>query len=74
MKITKRQLRRIIKEESGRLLQEMVPSEPGGKGVESDAVDMLNDILDDWDNDPSMSGRMDYFNRIVGVTKLLERY
>ena len=42
------------------------------KSVESDAIDMLTDILDDWDNDPRMSGRNEYYNRIVGVTKLLE--
>jgi len=92
MKITKRQLRRIIREEKARL-QEIVPPPPTGMypedeppeeiqqwrdqrasvdAIESDAIDMLNDILDDWDNDPRMSGRNEYYNRIVGVTKLLE--
>ena len=88
MRITKRQLRRIIKEEKAKLLNEVTPSEreealrlsaedtarrgDGVGAIESDAIDMLNDILDDWDNDPDMSGRMEYYNRIVGVTKLLE--
>jgi hypothetical protein len=93
MKITKRQLRRIIREERTRL-QEIVPPPPAGMypedeppeeiqqwrdqranvdAIESDAIDMLNDILDDWDNDPKMSAGDKYYNRIVGVTKLLER-
>jgi hypothetical protein len=92
MRVTKRQLRRIIREEKTRL-QEIVPPVPAGmypedeppaevqrdralraavEVAESDAIDMLNDILDDWDNDPNMSGRMEYYSRIVGVTKLLE--
>ena len=94
MKITKRQLRRIIKEEKARILKEqptmtgwdnftpegeaedeayLAASNSADRAVGSDAIDMLNDILDDWDNDPTMSGRMEYYNRIIGVTKLLER-
>jgi hypothetical protein len=87
MKITKRQLRRIIKEEKARLLVETEADDymdakvaavnyldrDQRTGVEAAlAADMLNDLLDDWDNDPNMSGRMEYYNRIVGVTKLLE--
>jgi hypothetical protein len=80
MKITKRQLKRIINEEKARLTTETQYASSHeektmakeGPAVELDAIDMLNDILDDWDNDPDMSGQMDYYNRIVGVTKLLE--
>ena len=95
MKITKRQLRRIIKEEVAKLKEYGgrpydptvpgsyqryrdnptgdVPPEDEFVSVERDAIDMLNDILDDWDKDPKMSTGDKYYNRIVGVTKLLER-
>ena len=76
MKITKRQLRRVIREAVDSLpvggYSDAFYGDPAPAAIERDAIDMLNDILDDWDKDPKMSTGDEYYNRIVGVTKLLE--
>ena len=72
MKITKNQLRRIIKEEKARLmeanpnyppdrdptaLQMSTPEQRDpGAGQAADAARLLSGILDDWMNEPAMNG------------------
>ena len=76
MKISKRHLRRIIKEEKAKLLE----YGSGSEGAYQDAVSVskeayyaLQDIMDDWENTPDMNsypgaGTADDFkNRIYAV-------
>ena len=70
MKITKRQLRRIIKEEKAKLHEQGA----GSEGTAQDAADQLIGILDDWRNNPDMNHpEGDQFRlRIADVIDLLE--
>jgi hypothetical protein len=61
MRITKRQLKRIIKEERDRLLKEQGS---GSEGAFQDAVSVsreafyaLEEIMSDWENEPEMNSR-----------------
>ena len=59
MKITKRQLKRIIKEEKFKLLREQGAGSEGAYqdavGVSKEAYYELQDIMDDWENTPDMN-------------------
>ena len=85
MKITKRQLRRIIKEEKARLMEatdEWRPAQmstpaqrdPGAGGT-ADAARLLSGILDDWMNEPDMNSTVgdQYFDRLDAVMAMLSK-
>ena len=59
MKITKRQLRRIIKEEKGKLLNEYTPADVSGSGPYSSATNIEEEIvaLESVLNDLYVAGR-----------------
>jgi len=64
MRITKRQLKRIIKEEKAHILEQenqyqmSTPEQraaPTGPGSVADAVRLLGGIMEDWENTPAMN-------------------
>jgi hypothetical protein len=73
MKITKRQLRRIIKEEKAKLQEQGAGSEGAYQdavGVSQEAYHALDDIMQDWENEPEMNSRPhgeNFKNRIYAV-------
>tara|TARA_B100000131_G_scaffold299114_1_gene319235 strand:+ start:5395 stop:5655 length:261 start_codon:yes stop_codon:yes gene_type:complete len=78
MKITKRQLRRIIKEEKARLLKEYTPADVSGSGPYSSASNIEEEIaaLEEVLNSLMVAGRnlpapMD--TRIEDAVELIER-
>ena len=82
MKITKRQLKRIIKEElneswdspSGAAQMSSPEQRDAGKGGPIDAARLLSGILDDWMNEPDMNHSVgdQFFDRVEKVMIMLQ--
>ena len=81
MKITKKQLRRIIKEEKARILSEQVSTSEAGTilGHLEDAMSLFEAYADsygsmEWEQGDANSEEQDVLNQIAGIRSLLESY
>ena len=81
MKISKRHLRRIIKEEKARILSEQISGSEEGAilGGLEDAASLFEAYADrygsmEWQEEDDNSEEQDILNQLAGIRSLLESY